>query len=155
MGRSSSCLTVDVLMNHLVDKALSRTPSNHKPSIFHRYVNDCFAVFDSLDLNKTFCDSLTEIYPNIKFTTEIQNNKCINFVVVLIDNSSTTVATSTFRKPTDTRPHWTWSSFVPRRFIHKLVHCLLDRAYKICSFYESICSEVDIKVMLGRNGYPA
>ena len=32
---------------------------------------------------------------------------------------------------------------------------MLDRAYKICSSYQSICSGVDnIKVMLGRNGYP-
>ena len=45
----------DVFMNHLVDKALSRTLSNHKPSIFYRYVDDCFAVFDSLDSIKIFC----------------------------------------------------------------------------------------------------
>ena len=93
---------------------------------------------------------------NIKFTTEIQNNKCINFLDVLVDNSSTTVTTSTFRKPTNTGLYSKWSSFEPRRYKYKLVNCLLDRAYKICSSYESICSEVDnIKVTLGRNGYPA
>ena len=53
IGGSLSCLMADVLMNHLVDKALSRTLSNHKPSIFYRYVDDCFAVFDSLDSNKS------------------------------------------------------------------------------------------------------
>ena len=60
-----------------------------------------------------------------------------------------------------TNHHWTilylqWSSLVPRRYKYNLVNCLLDRAYKICGFYESICSEVNnIKVMLGRNGCPA
>ena len=59
-----------------------------------------------------------------------------------------------------TDQHWTpnskWSSFVPRRYKHNSVNCLLDRAYKICSSYESICSKVDnIKVILGRNGHPA
>ena len=34
MGGSLSCFVTDVLINHLVDKALSRTLSNHKPSIF-------------------------------------------------------------------------------------------------------------------------
>ena len=58
--------------------------------------------FDSLDSIKIFCDSLNEVHPNIRFTTEIQNNKCINFLDVLVDNSSTTVTTSTFRKPTNT-----------------------------------------------------
>ena len=113
MGGSLSCLLADVLMNHLVDKALSRTLSNHEPSIFCRYVDDRFAVFDSLDSIKIFCDSLNEVHPNIKFTTEIQNNKCINFLDVLVDNSSTAVTTSTFRKPTNTGLHSKWSSFVP------------------------------------------
>ena len=133
MGGSLSCLMADVLMNHLVDKALSRTLSNHKPSIFYRYVNDCFAVFDSLDFIKIFCNSLNELHPNLKFTTEIQNNKCINFLDVLVDNSSTTVTTSTFRKPTNTELYSKWSSFVPRPYKYNLVNCLLDPAYKICS----------------------
>ena len=69
MGGSLSCLIADVLMNYLVDKALSRTLSNHKPSIFYRFMDDCFAVFGSLDSIKIFCDSLNEVHPNIKFTT--------------------------------------------------------------------------------------
>ena len=76
---------------------------------------------------------------------------------VLVDrpNSSTTVATNTFRKPTNTGFYSKWSSFVPRRYKYNLVNCLLDRAYTICSSYENICSDVDnIKVMLGRIGYP-
>ena len=73
------------------------------PSIFYRYVDDCFAVFDSLDSIKIFRDSLNEVHPNIKFTTEIQNNKCINFLDVLVDNSSTTVTTSYISQ---TDQHW-------------------------------------------------
>ena len=118
MGGSLPCLMADVLMNHLVDKALSRTLSNHKPSILYRYVDDCFTVFDSLDSIKIFCDSLNEVHPNIKFTTEIQNNKCIYFLDVLVDNSSTTVTTSTFRKPTNTGLYSIWSSFEPRRYVN-------------------------------------
>ena len=119
-------------------------------------MDDCFAVFENLDFIKMFCDSLNEVHPNIKFTTEIKNNKCINFLDVLVDNSSTTVTTSTIRKPTNTGLYSKWSSFVPRRYKYNLVNCVLDRAYKISSSYESICSEADsIVVMLGRNGYPA
>ena len=67
-------------------------------------MDGCFAAFDCLDSIKIFCDSLNEIHPDIKFTTEIQNNKCIKFLDVLVDSSSTTIATSTFRK---TDQHWT------------------------------------------------
>ena len=56
---------------------MSRTLSNHKPSIFYRHVDDCFAVSVSLDSIKIFCDSLNEVHPNVKFTTEISNDKCI------------------------------------------------------------------------------
>ena len=101
-------------------------------------MDDCFAVCDSLDSIKIFRDTLNEVHSNIKFTTEIQNNKCINFLDVLVDNSSTTVTTSTFRKPTNTELYSKWSSFVPPRYKYNLVNCLLDRAYKICSSYESI-----------------
>ena len=45
------------------------------------------------------------MHPNIKFTTEIRNSKCINFLDVLVDNSSTTAATTAFLKPTNTGLH--------------------------------------------------
>ena len=138
MGGSLSCLIADGLMNHLVEKALSRTPSNHKPAMFYRYVDDCFAIFHSLDFIKIFCNSLNEIHSNIKFTSENQNYKCINFLDVLVDNSSTTIATSTFCKPTNTGLYSKWSSFVSRRYKHTLVDFLLNCAYKICSSHESI-----------------
>ena len=51
---------------------------------------------------KIFCDSLNEVHPNAMFTIEIQNNKCINFLEVLVDDSLTSVVTSTFRKLTNT-----------------------------------------------------
>ena len=79
-------------------------------------MDDFFAVFDSLDSIKIFCDSLYEVHPNIKFTTEIQNNKCINFLDVLVDNNSTTVTSSTFRKSTNTGLNSKWSSFVQCRY---------------------------------------
>ena len=60
MSGSLSCLVADVFMHHPVNKGLSRTLSNHKPSIFYQYVDDCFAVFDGLDSIKIFCDSLNE-----------------------------------------------------------------------------------------------
>ena len=71
LGGSSSCLMADVLMNHPVDEALSRTPSNRAYAInFYWYLDDCFAVFDSLDSINVFCDSLN----SLKFTIEIKND---------------------------------------------------------------------------------
>ena len=65
------------LTSRLIQKHLNLDENNPnwqlcKPSIFYRYVDDCFVVFDSPDSIKIFCDSLNEVHPNIKFTSEIQ-----------------------------------------------------------------------------------
>ena len=73
----------------------------------------------------------------------LMESKCINFLDVLVDNSSTTVATSTFRKPTNTGLYSKLNSFVLCRYKCNLVNCWLDRAYKICRSHENICSEMD------------
>ena len=51
--------------------------------------------------------------------------------------------------------HTNWNGFVPRKFRIILNNCLLDRRYRICSSYETICEKLEqIKTMLSRNSYP-
>ena len=69
-----------------------------KPLIFYRCLDEFFGVVETVKLiQKKFCGSFKK-HPNIKFTTEIQNNKCMYFLVASIDNNSAIVATSTFGK---------------------------------------------------------
>ena len=155
MGGPASSLLADVLMNNIVDKAMDTSLTQRKPIVFYRYVDDCFAVFNNKRSVVEFENILNSMHPNIKFTTEMQTNNSLRFLDVLVNNSQSTLSTSTFRKPTHTGLFAKWSSFVPRRYKVNLVNCLLDRCYKICSFYELICEEVEhIKTMLSRNGYP-
>ena len=48
-----------------------------------------------------------------------------------------------------------WDSFVPKAFKRGLVHCLLHRAWNICSDYHKFDHEVKyLKTLLQSNGYP-
>ena len=48
-----------------------------------------------------------------------------------------------------------WNSLTSRKYKIGLIHCLLDRAWKICSEYELIHIEiVKIKTILISNEYP-
>jgi len=74
---------------------------------------------------------------------------------VLVNNISTKVITSTFRKPINTGLLTTWSSFLPVCYKMNLVNCQLDRCYLICSLYEIICKEVErMKHIFCCYGYP-
>ena len=142
-------------MNYIVDKAMEITPLQYRPSVFYRYVDDSFSLFNDKKSVIEFEKIINSIHPNFAFTTELQFKNRLSFLDVLVDNSGPNPVTSTFRKPTHTGLYTKWNSFVPRRFKFNLINCLLDRCYRISSSYEIISGEFEqIKTMLSRNGYP-
>ena len=155
MGGKASNLFADVIMNYIVNKAMEITPLQYRPSVFYRYVDDCFSVSNDKKSVTEFEKILNSLHPNIAFTTKLQSKNCLNFLDVLIDNSGTNLVTDTYHKTTHTGLYTKWNSFVPRRFKINLFNCLLDRCYRICSSFETIYDEFEqIKTMLSKNGYP-
>ena len=70
-------------------------------------------------------------------------------------DSSGRLSTSLYRKPTFSGLYLKWDSFVPRQFKRGLVNCLVHRAWKICSSFDSFHIEVGfIRSVLAANGYP-
>ena len=55
------------------------------PSYYAQSVDDIFSVFNSHDQAKRFFSYLNSRHPNVKFTIEIEVNKAIPFLDVLID----------------------------------------------------------------------
>ena len=47
---------------------MENTPSQYKPYVFYRYVNDCFSVFYDNESVNEFEKNLNNIHPNIAFT---------------------------------------------------------------------------------------
>ena len=101
-----------------------------KPLYYKRYVDDVIAVFNDESEAKTFLDYLNTKHANIKFTMEIEKDKKLAFLDVLLDHSESLV-TSIYRKATFTGLMTNYFSFTPMKYKTGLVKCLVDRCYKI------------------------
>ena len=74
----------DVIMNHVVDKALALTPSSHRPNFFCRYVDDCFAIFPNPTSIDIFLVNLNNIHNKIQFTKEVKIHNLLPFLDAFI-----------------------------------------------------------------------
>ena len=59
------------MMNYVIDKAIERTPLDHQPKFFCRYVDDCFATFTNTSSIAVFLRNLNSVHSQIQFTKEV------------------------------------------------------------------------------------
>jgi hypothetical protein len=70
-------------MEHFEQQAISRAP--RKPTHWYRYVDDTFVVWlHGEEELREFLDHLKSIQHNIKFTMEVENNRSLPFLDVLV-----------------------------------------------------------------------
>ena len=145
----------DVIMNHVVDKALHLTPPSHRPNFFCRYVNDCFATFPNPTSIDLFLINLNNIHNQIQFTEELEIHYSLTFLDVFLEKTNSGIKTSAYHKPTKTYLLTKYASFSPLHYKRNLVNNLLHRSYSICNSYTTIDSEFQsIKDTILKNGYP-
>ena len=93
--------------------------------------------------------------PNIKFTFEIQVNKQVSFLDVLITNDGDQFCTSVFRKETAIGLFTNYLDFTPFSYKVGFARTLLHHAFMISSslfvFHEEV---IKIKHYLEKNSYP-
>ena len=142
-------------MCHFEDSWL--TNNQFWPSIWFRYVDDTFSVFDSKDTATAsgFLDFLNSRHPNIKFTTELEENREIPFLDVCIKRDRNTFSPTIHHKKTFTGLYTKWDSFTPRKYKVNLIRTLTYRCLRICSKFTLLESTLsDLKNSLLHNGYP-
>ena len=92
----------------------------------------------------------------IKFTMETEVNKVIPFLDIHIDNYNNILNTITYHKSTYSGLLHNFNSFTSRFYQIILVECLIDRAYKINSTWDSFHKNVPkIKETLKHNSFPS
>ena len=74
-----------------------------QPDVFFRCVDDCFAVFPDFESAMLFYRKLNQIYNNVKFTYELENNKQQLSLDVNVDNSKRKIRAIHLQK---TNTHW-------------------------------------------------
>ena len=98
MGGPLSPVLANSFMCHHEAVWLSNCPSEFKPLVYRRYVDDCFLIFREKSHVKLFADYLNSQHNNIKFTYELENKGILIFLDVSISKASNQFSTSVFRK---------------------------------------------------------
>ena len=77
---------------------LQNCPSEFKPVIYRRYVDDTFLLFHSKHHIEKFRNYLNCQHKNIRFTSEIENVNSILFLDIKISRDNNKFTTSVYRK---------------------------------------------------------
>ena len=134
---------------------LHNYPSEFKPVIYRRYVDDTFLLFCPKHQIKKFQNYLNRQHKNIKFTSDAENENSISCLDIKITRDNNKFMTSVYRKPTFSGVFTNFDSFIPKSYKYNLLFALLHRAFKLCSNFERFHQEIDkLKTIFENNGYP-
>ena len=115
-----------------------------RPTIWFRYVDDTFTLFNNKDTAVQF------------LTIEFEQDQQIPFLDILTKRHlNKSFSTSIYRKKTFTGLYTHWDSFTPRKYKINLIRTLTYRCLRICSSPCLLQSALDDrKRYSSRNGYP-
>lgn len=142
MGSSLSPVLADIFMEWFEDRIFMKVVN--KPKLWLRYVDDTFVVwpYDKTKLQE-FLECLNNEEESIKFTVEIENNKTLPFLDVLVDRGNNHIKTSVYRKPTHTGQYIQRFSNHPDHVKRGVIRSLHARAINICSNKTLLDTEID------------
>ena len=139
-----------MLLNNSANRSIT-------PSLYLRYVDDIFCVFRSHVSHESFLNCLNAMHPNLKFTSEIGASELsfLDTYISLPDSENGSFTSKVFRKSTYTGLMLHFTALCPRKWKYSLIHCLLHRAYTICSNWQVFSQEIEfLKDIFIKNGYP-
>ena len=141
MGSPSGPTLANAFLCHSKKNWLNECPSQFKPVIYRRYVDDIFVLFKSKEHLKLFVNDTNSKHRNIKFTFETEDSN--NFSDVKITRKNKRFVTSIFRKAIFSGIFTNYNSFIFDTYKIGLVHMLLFWFCKICSSMENFHTEVE------------
>ena len=120
MGSPLGPVLANIFMGNFEEKWVMT--GNIQPSIWFRYVDDTFTMFDNKIAANQFLRYLNSRHNNIKFTIEFEENDQIPFLDILIKHSKQRkLSTSVYRKKTFTGFYTKWDSFTPCKYKINLI----------------------------------
>ena len=135
---------------------LGECPEAFRPIFYKRYVDDTFLLFKNRNHVPLFLDYLNSQHSNIKFTSQVEENKIISFLDIEIQRFNDNFATSVYRKPTFSGQGLSFFSFCSFLFKINAMKTLIHRAYRLSSSYFKLNDEFEFLVNYFRNnGYPS
>lgn len=155
MGLPLGPTFANIFLCHHEQKWLNDCPPEYRPAYFKRYVDDCFIIFKHRSHIDKFFTYLNSQHSKIRFTKEIENNRCLSFLDVNLRRVKNGVETSVFRKPSFTGLGLSFFSFIPSSIRKAVMHSAVVRAFRISSNYHLLDTELNfLKTFFHNNGYP-
>ena len=157
MGSPVSSVVANLFMEHFEERAIKEA-GRLRPQMWDRYVDDVFAIVKR-DRAEDFLRYLNNQDPCIKFTIEMEQERALPFLDVLIQRTiAGRIKTGVYRKPTHSGRVLAFDSHHPMSAKAAVVRALLDR---VETHYDKDDiagkKEEEEKVMgeLEKNGYGA
>ena len=155
MGFPLGPILGNAFLCHFQKQWLSECPPDFLPKVFKRYFDDIFVMFLFQSHLKHFVNYMNTKHPNIKFTSEFEQNDFFFFLDVKITRSNDQLITSVFRKATFSGVFTNFKNVMPVAYKFGLVHTLLHRSFSKCSSYEKFYEEIVLlKEVFKKNEYP-
>ena len=153
MGSPVSPIVCNLYMEHLEDLAIQSAP--HPPVWWYRYVDDTYTKLKK-EHAQEFTDHLNSIDPDIKFTTESEENRSLPFLDTLsVVQPDGSIKVQVYRKPTHTDQYLNFSSNHPLEHKLGVIHTLFHRAETVVTDPEAVSQEKQyIADALSKCGYP-
>ena len=130
MGSPLGPTLATAFLCHFEKNWLNECPSQFKPVVYKRYVDDIFVLFKSKEHLKLFVNYMNSKHRNIKFTFETEDSNNFSFLDVKITRQNKRFVTSIFRKATFSGVFTNYDSFISDTYKIGLVHTLLFRLSK-------------------------
>lgn len=155
MGSPLGPTLANIFLCHYETTWLNSCPTNIKPKLYTRYVDDTFVLFDNATKSQEFLTYLNRKHSNIKFTIEQEANNSLPFLDINVQKINNSFQTSIYRKSTFTGQGTNFHSFTP--FIYKLnsIKTLIYRSYHLSSTYLNFHNDIEfLKNFFLANGFP-
>ena len=155
MGSPLGPTLANIFMCALETRYLNECPSDFKPVLYRRFVDDPFCLFENQEHVNCFLEFINGFHPNINFTVKVVNDSTLPILDVSIFKNNNEFSTSLYRKKTFTGLYTDFPSLSPKKYKTNLVSVLVYRAFHICSTYENFNKErCKIKAILCKNCFP-
>ena len=153
MGSPVSPIVCNLYMEHLEKLAIQTAP--HPPIWWFRYVDDTHTKLKK-EFAQEFTDHLNSIDPDIKFTTEGEENRSLAFLDTLTTiQSDGSVSVAIYRKPTHTDQYLNFASNHPIEHKLGVIQTLFHRAETVITDPQAVIEEkTHVTKALSKCGYP-
>ena len=143
MGSPLGPTLANIFLSYYENKWLHDCPNHYKPTYYRRYVDDTFLLFHNSSQIPQFLHYMNQQHPNIKFTSETEDNNQISFLDINIVKEQNSFATSVYRKKTFTGLGSNFLSYMPLKFKIACLKTLIHRAYHLSSSYFNFDTELN------------